>query len=536
MSRAPTRLNRGAPALPVLCLGLGLLFAAPLAYLVRSGLFGPAGLGGLWDLYSSQRTLTPLWNSLLLAATTAVSTALVGTGLAWLTTRTDLPLRRLWASLAVLPLVFPSFVGSLALLAAVGPGGLLAAPLEAVGADPFRPEGFWGAWLVLTLFTTPLVFLPVTGRLMELSPSLEESARLLGRRPAEVFRSIVLPQVAPAVRAGALLVFLYTLSDFGVVVMLRHETLTRSIYGSRLLDPDRSLRLALLLAVLALIVVTTERYLARRHASSESVRTRHAVRYPLGPWRWPALGVLLLWVVCSLGLPLASLGLWAWRGMQGKGSRLAGSDGGFGGLVDPTVSTVWVSTLTAVVAVLAVLPVAYLGARRRGRVSDVVHGLVATGFGLPGLVVGLAVVSWVVDLPRGIGLYQSYTLLVATYVIHLGAQALRPAQAVVSAMPARLEEAAQMLGAGRWRRFLTIEAPLMLPGLAAAGGLVLLSTMKELPITLLVSPLGFSTLATRIWDHSESAFLAEAGLASLVLVAFSGLLTWLLVLRRIPLR
>jgi iron(III) transport system permease protein len=89
-----------------------------------------------------------------------------------------------------------------------------------------------------------------------------------------------------------------------------------------------------------------------------------------------------------------------------------------------------------------------------------------------------------------------------------------------------------VLGANRTRRFLTIDLPLMLPGLAAGGGLVLLSTMKELPITLLTAPTGFETLAKRIWADAEAAFLAEAALASLVLVALSGLLTWALVVRR----
>jgi iron(III) transport system permease protein len=89
-----------------------------------------------------------------------------------------------------------------------------------------------------------------------------------------------------------------------------------------------------------------------------------------------------------------------------------------------------------------------------------------------------------------------------------------------------------MLGAARVRRFRTLEVPLMLPGLAAGAGLVLLSTMKELPATLLLAPIGFGTLATRVWSSAEEGFLAEAGLLGLVLVAVSGVLTWVLVIRR----
>jgi iron(III) transport system permease protein len=160
------------------------------------------------------------------------------------------------------------------------------------------------------------------------------------------------------------------------------------------------------------------------------------------------------------------------------------------------------------------------------------HGLVASGFALPGLVIALAVVFWSLQLPASWGLYQSFSMLVFAYVVHLGAQSLRAAQVAVGAVPHRLDESARMLGAGRARRFVTIDLPLTLPGLAAGGGLVLLSTMKELPITLLTAPTGFQTLATRIWADTESAFLAEAALASIVLVALSGVLTWLLVVRR----
>jgi iron(III) transport system permease protein len=225
--------------------------------------------------------------------------------------------------------------------------------------------------------------------------------------------------------------------------------------------------------------------------------------------------------------------MWAWRGLTGEGSVLAGrSRRGVGDLLSPAWNTVSISLVTAVVAVAVMLPLAYLAARHRAAVSDFLSGLVSTGFALPGLVVALAVVSWAIGLPEAIGLYQSFPLLVFAYTVNFGVMSLRSAHVAVAAVPRRLDESARVLGAGRIRRFGTVDLPLMLPGLAAGGGLVMLSTMKELPITLLVAPLGFNTLATRIWQNTESMFLAEAGLASLVLVLLSGVLTWLLVIRR----
>jgi iron(III) transport system permease protein len=513
----------------VVCGVIGVLFTAPLLYLVWRNVTGDEDLAAL---YRSSATLTPLRNTLGLAFATAASTAVFGTALAWLTTRTDLPLRRLWAVLAPLPLVFPSFVGALALMAAVARGGLLDTPLGWVGVETIRPEGFWGAWLVLTLFTTPYVTLPVAARLTALPPSLEETARLLGRRPFAVFRTVVLPQLSGAIGAGALLVFLYAVSDFGVVVLLRFDTLTRAIYTNRLLDRDQSAALSLLLAVVTLTVVAGERLIARRRPPLEAARARRPLQVPLGWWRWPALAGVVAWVGLALGGPLASLGLWAWRGLTGKTSSLAADDGGLADLVEPALNTAGIGVVTAVVAVAALLPLAYLTARHRAPAGDVANGLVAAGFALPGLVVALAVVFWSRQLPASWGLYQSFTMLVFAYVVHLGAQSLRAAQVAVASVPRRLDESARMLGAGRARRFATIDLPLMVPGLAAGAGLVLLSTMKELPITLLTAPLGFETLSTRIWADSEAAFLAEAALASLVLVAVSGVLTWLLVVRR----
>jgi iron(III) transport system permease protein len=109
---------------------------------------------------------------------------------------------------------------------------------------------------------------------------------------------------------------------------------------------------------------------------------------------------------------------------------------------------------------------------------------------------------------------------------------MRASEVAVDAVPRRLEEAARALGAGRWRRFRTVELPIMLPGLAAGGGLVLLSVMKELPATLLLAPIGVETLALRIWSATAEGFFAQAGIAALVLVALSAVLTWFLTIRR----
>jgi iron(III) transport system permease protein len=158
---------------------------------------------------------------------------------------------------------------------------------------------------------------------------------------------------------------------------------------------------------------------------------------------------------------------------------------------------------------------------------------VVGGFALPGLVIALALVRWVLDVPLLGQLYQTLPVLLAAYTVHFGAQAMGTTRVAVASVPGRLDDAARTLGAGRWRRLRTVELPIMLPGLIAGAGLVLLSTMKELPATLLLRPTSVDTLAVHIWGAREAARWADTGLASIVLVALSALLTWRLVARRV---
>ena len=505
---------------------VALAFVAPFGYLVVRNLQDAAGF---LDAVTDARTLGPLLRTLVLASTVSVATAVVGTAAAWLVTRTDLPVRRMWRLLLPLPLVIPSFIGAFAYVATFATGGLVEQLLSPV-VDVRLPQvrGFPAAFAVLTLLTFPYVYLPVAARLQQLPPSQEEAARLLGRRPRQVFTSIVLPQVRPAILAGALLVFLYNVSEFGAVQLLRYDTLTRAVYTTRTLDPSTSFALSLELGVLALLVVMLERITVRGPAVVTSQRSMRGLHVRLGRWRPVATAAVAGLVGMSLLAPLGVLAYWAIRGLVNDATRASALSSHLGELVEPAITTARVSVEAAVLAVVVALPVSLLSVRYRDRAAGVASGLVTAGFALPGLAIALAVVFWTVGTP----LYQTELLLVMAYVVHFGAQSLRAADVAVASVPNRLDEAARTLGASRWRRLRTVDLPLMAPGLLAGGGLVLLSVMKELPATLLLSPNGFRTLATTAWDAMNDAYFADASIASLALVMLSGVLTWTLVIRR----
>ncbi len=509
-------------------LALACAFAFPGVYLVWRNFTEDADPGGL---LLSERTLQPLYRTLQLAVTVSLAAALLGTALAWLTTRTDIPLPKFWRVVLPIPLVFPTFIGAAAFIRALNPGGLANDLLADLGVDS-TPEirGFFGAWLVLTLFTYPYVYLPVAARFRQLPGSLEESARVLGESAFATFRKIVLPNAAGSIAAGTLLVFLYTISDFGAVQLMRYDTLTRAIETNYLASTPVAFALSLILLVVAAMVVVAERLVSRRMPESDTARARRPVVYRLGRWRWPAFGLVAASALLSVGAPLGALADWASSGFRPGARRLTVSKEQ---IVEATVNTLEASTITAVVALAAVLPIAFLLGRYRSRVGSIANGVVVATFALPGILIALSLTFWTIRAGFAHDLfYNTMALLIFAYVVRFGSLAMGVTLVSVRAVPRRLDDVARSLGAGGMRRLRTVDLPWMLPGLLAGGGLVLLSTMKELPISLIVAPIGFPTLTTRIFNSFEDSFVAEAGLMALVLVAMSSLLTWLLVLRR----
>lgn len=499
---------------------LGLCFALPGLFVLYRALILGSGFSE-----SIERASGPLGRTLLLSLSVAATSSVIGTGFAWLIVRSDLPGRRVLRILAPLPLALPSFVGVAAMLAAVAPGGVLDGVLSALGVENPRLRGFWPAWLLLSAFTYPYVLLPVAARLSALSPATEESARVLGRSPLGAFVSVTLPAIRSAVASSGLLVFLYTVSEFGAVQLLGYDTLTRVIFASRLSDRGTSFVAASLLIVVAVGVSGLERATRRTDPADELETPYKVERTQLGPWSIPVLCVAWLVLAAGLIVPVASLATWAVR-------AIADGDVDIGRLVEASMNTALAGLLTAVVAVAVVLPLALALVRHRSKRAQTASVAVVSGFAVPGLVIALSLVFFTLNTP-GIGLvYQTLPLLIVAYVIHFGSQALGASEDAVRAVPDAVRESGLLLEASAPVRARRLDLPLMRPSLVSGGGLVLLSTVKELPATLLLAPIGFRTLATDVWGSYEEGFFPDVGIAALVLVVVSGLLTWFLVLSR----
>ena len=516
-------MSRGARGRAPLSLALAAvvtvaLLLLPLAYLViRAG----SGGGDAWEVLWRRSTGELLLSTgLLVLGVTSCSVA-IGVTLAWLVTRTDLPGRRLWGVAATLPLVIPSYVAAFCLLGAFGPRGLLQ---QLLGVERL-PEvyGYPGALLALTLSTYPYVLLLTAAALRGLDPALEEAARGLGRTPFETFRRVTLPAVRPAIGAGALLVVLYTLSDFGVVSLMRYEALTRAIYLQyrSLFDRTPAAVLALVLVLLtALVLLVEERSRRRTHRSTPGV-ARRSRPYRLGAWRIPALAFCTAVVGAFLVVPTAVLLLWLGRGLDDAELPWRAA-----------LNSLTASGLAAAAAAAAALPVAFLASRHRAGWTRLLERLAFTGNALPGIVIALSLVFFAANYAAP--LYQTLALLVFAYVVRFLPQALAGTESALAAVSPRVEEASRALGRGPLRTLATVTVPLVRPGILAGAALVFLSALKELPATLLLRPIGFDTLATEIWGLTSVGAYSRAAVPALVLIVVSAPFVYLLSSRHEP--
>lgn len=506
--RVAARVPRG---LLLLVLPVCALMVLPVGYLLVRAAEADAGS---WDLILRYRTVELVGRSLGLAGAVTFAAAAIGVPLAWLTVRTDLPGARIWSVVLSLPLVIPSYVGAFALLAAFGPRGMLQQALEGPFGITRLPDmaGFPGAFISLTLFTYPYVFLLVAAALKGLDPSLEEAARSLGQSRWRTFRSVTLPLLRPSIAAGSLLVALYTLHDFGAVSLMRFNVFTQAIYlqYKGAFDRTPAAILSLMLIALALVVLVLERRSrgrARYHRSGAGSR-RPLARVHLGRFKVPALVLCATVTLIAFIGPISVIAFWLLRGMAaGRDAVLPlGAAGG----------SILASAGGAALALAAGLPVALLSARHRGRVVGAAEALTYSGYALPGIVVALAFVFFAANYTPA--LYQSLPLVVVAYVVLFLPQMTEPLRGSLLQVGPRLEEAGRALGKSRLRVFRSVTAPLISRGAAAGAALVFLTAMKELPATLLLRPTGFETLATRVWSGAAAGLYSKAAGPALILM------------------
>jgi iron(III) transport system permease protein len=486
---------------------VGVLVAAtsllPLGFVVVETL----KLGGqeAHDLLFRQRVADLLWNTTRLLLGGVALSVVLGVLCAWLVVRTDLPWTGLWHGVLCAPLAVPAFVNGYGWVSTT----------HAVQSYP-------GAVLVVSLSYYPLVYLPTVAALRRLDSAVEDVAASLGTAAWSSFLRVVLPAISPAVLGGALLVGLHLLGEYGALQLLNYPTLTTAIldqYRTAFNGPAATL-LALVLVAFCLVLLGLE-LLARGHRRRSRIGSGVAVtatRHRLGRTTPLWLAGLAGFAALTLGVPLASLARWL---LHGSSSSLPRGD-----LAGALGTTLGLAVAGGLLATAAALPVAWLAVRYRGMLATLVERAVYPANALPGIVVALALVT--ISIRAVPAVYQTLPLLVLGYVILFLPRAVVGVRSTLELAPPVLDEVATSLGCTRTGAARRVTLPLVLPGLGAGLALVALAVGTELTATLLLAPIGTSTLATEFWSRASQVAYGAAAPFALCLILISVPATWLL--------
>ena len=503
---------------------IALVLLSPVAWIVLEAT--NVGTDRALSMIVSADTLTVVTNSLLLTGTVTVGCILIGVPLAILTVQTDLPFRRFWTVVAALPLVIPSYIGAFAFVSAFGPRGVLQDALAPLGIQELPAiYGLFGTALVLTLYTYPYVYLTTRASLLSFDGTVVEAARTLNHSRWEAFKRVTLPQIKPGIAAGSLLAALYTLSDFGTPQIMRYTVFTRQIYiwYDNFFLGRAALLSLLLLALTVVILVWESRINASREGAHVSSGSKRPGIIELGRWKWPALAFCGSIALLGLAVPIGILFMWLNRPSPGFAA------GGFEFEMAYVANSVSVSAAAALGAVVIGLPLAYLAARSDSTLGSLPERASYIGYAMPGVVVGLSLI--VFGLKYVSFIYGTVFLLIFAYIVRFVPQAVGTMESSILQVDPKHVEAARSMGDGSLRSFRRVVLPQIGPGVIAGGALVFLTTMKELPATLLLRPLGGETIVTYIWQVQEAAYYGQAAVPALILVGVSAL-SMLIILRQ----
>lgn len=473
-----------------------MLGLVPLGFVVvYSVSIGPAEA---WQLLWRPRIGLLLAHTLGLLVAGVLTSVVIGVAAAWLVERTDLPGRRVLHGFLVAPLAVPAFVNSYGWVSLT-----------------HSVQSYGGAVLVVTMSYYPLVYLPVVAALRGLDPALEETAWSLQHGRARTFARVVLPQLRPAVLGGALLVGLHLLSEFGALQLLGFSTFTTAIYDQfrSTFNGEAANMIAGVLVLCCLVLLVGELKLrGHRHYA----RTAHGAPRPLeqqrlGRWRWTALAPVGVLLVAAIGVPAYSLAHWL---AIGSSTRFE-----WGLIARSTATSIGLGAAGALAATVLALPVAWLAVRHRTVPATAIERSTYIGNALPGIVVALALVT--VSIRVVPALYQTAVVLLAAYAILFLPRAVVTVRAALEQAPLVLDDVAHSLGVGGLRTAWRVTLPLIAPGVGAGAALVFLAIATELTATLMLSPTGTVTLATRFWSLSSSVQYGAAAPYALLLVLIS---------------
>jgi iron(III) transport system permease protein len=489
--------------------------------------------------YAGGETAALLVNSLAFAVGAAALSFVLGTVFAWINERTNTPCKSLFLALAIIPLVIPTILFTVAWILLASPKiGLINLVLQSwSGSDaPFVDIYSLGGMIwVDGLHYSPMAFLLMTAAFRGMDPSLEEAALMSGASLLQVARRITLRLAWPAALAALLILFVRAIESFEVPALLGLpagiEVYTSAIYQAVNKYPSE-VGLASAYAVVLLVITAVAVYAQARLAKQD---TRFATvtgkgfrprRVDIGRWRYLTAALFILYFAVLVLLPFLVL---LWSSLQKFYSvpSLAAVanlslDAYRNVLAYPGFATsVWNSLLlalgTATLVMLAASVICWIVVRTRLPGRLLLDNLASLPLAVPGLVLGLAVM--VCYLHLDIGVYGTLWIMFIAYVTRFMPYGMRTTTSAMLQIHKELEESAAMSGASWATTFRRIVLPLLKPGLLAGFIYVVIVAVRELSSSILLYSPGSEVISITIWELWQNGQYVELSAAGVMLIA-----------------
>lgn len=492
------------------------------------------------ELLSEDSTFLALKNTLFVASLGSIGATIIGVLVAWLIARTDIPFKRFWQTLLIVPYLIPPFIGAIAWVYLLGPVGYLNKlwiSLSGATVPLLKIYSKWGIIFVMAFYSYPIAYMMTLGPLRQMNPSLEEAARISGASIMRTLRDIVLPLMIPSIGGAFLLIFMSMMANFGIPAVIgmpaRYYVMTTRIYLT-ILNYDKPNNLALaaglsmLLVIIAMLMMSLQRWIQRgKSYAIISGKSTQPQLVTLGKWKSLAIAFLSIMVIGTVIAPL--IAIFVTSITRALGVPLTAANLTLNNYTQVIVGVAKVKRAitnslsmaagSATVIVLISLILSYLLVRVRVKGSHLIESVILLPYAIPGTVVALALIlAFLKPLPIiNVTIYNTIWIIVIGYITRFLTLGVRSISAAFEQVHVSLEEAARMSGANFVTAFKDIVIPLIKTNVFAGWFMAFIPALTELTLSILLFSVGNETLGTVVYGlHQEGKVLMTAALAFMV--------------------
>lgn len=479
-------------------------------------------------------------NSTILIVFTGFFTILIGTSLAWLISVYDFPLRKFYRWALVLPLAIPAYIGAYTYHGLLNYTGVIQSFLRnnfgiTVNQKYFNIMNIKGSIFIFTIFLFPYVYIITKSFLEKQSSSLIENARVLGRNYLEIFFMVVLPISRVSIIGGASLVILEVLNDYGVVKYFGVPTFSTAIFQTwfSMGDIDSAIKLSAILMLLVFSFLALEKFLrGRRKYSYTTAKVKPISRIRLKGSKG-VVASIYAFSIFGLGFLVPTLQLIYWASLTYK--KILNYK-----FVALLANSLWIALVSTLLIIFIAIIISNYCRINETFISKIYSKITVIGYSIPGAVIAIAVIVFFVGLDNKLyPLYKlfnnnsgklvlstSVAMLIFAYIIRFLAIGYNSIEAGYAKVGKKFFEASRTLGMNITETFFKVDLKMIKPAVVSAFLLVFVDILKELPLTLILRPFNFNTLATKSFEYANDEMIHEAAISSLIIIIVSTILIY----------